>query len=58
MSQPQQAFVVKTMDSSGYIIPGILEELQAGRARIGWSSHDDQDLRCIQERKSQGLPAE
>ena len=29
--------------------PGVFTELQDGRARIGWSSEDGQDLRLIQE---------
>ena len=50
-----RAFVVKTLDD-GWPIPGVLEELRAGRARIGWSSRDDQDLRLIQEKVDRGEP--
>ncbi len=52
-----QAYVVKTMDKdSGEPIPGVFEELQAGRSRIGWSYRDDLDLRMIQEKIQQGSP--
>ena len=52
-----RAYVVKTMDKdSGEPIPRVFEELQAGRARIGWSDRDDFDLRLIQEKIQQGGP--
>lgn len=50
-----RAYIVKTMDKdSGEPIPGVFEELQVGRARIGWSYRDDLDLRLIQEKIQQG----
>ena len=49
-------FVVKTIDDYGQPIPGIFHELQAGRARIGWSSGDNQDLRLVQRKKELGEP--
>ena len=52
-----RAFVVKALDD-GWPIPGVFEELRAGRARIGWSSRDDQDLRLIQEKVDRGEAAE
>lgn len=52
-----QAYVVKTTDKdSGEPIPGVFEELQAGRARIGWSYRDDLDLRLIQDKIQQRSP--
>ena len=51
-----QAYVVKTVDNSGEPIPGVFEELQAGRARIGWSYQDDLDLRLMREKIEQGGP--
>ena len=50
-----RAFVVKALDD-GWPIPGVFEELRAGRARIGWSSRDEQDLRLIQEKADRGEP--
>lgn len=35
-------------------IPGVFDELQAGRARIGWSYQDNLDLRLINEKINQG----
>ena len=51
-----RAFVVKALDDDGWPIPGVFEELRAGRARIGWSSRDDQCLRSIQEKVDRGEP--
>ncbi len=51
-----RAYVVRTTEYSGEPIPGVFEELQAGRARIGWSYRDDLDLRKIQEKLKQGSP--
>ena len=48
------AFVVKTVDDDGQPIPGVFDELQAGRARIGWSYQENLDLRLIRERIRQG----
>ena len=49
-----RAYVVKTTDKdSGEPIPGVFEELQASRARIGWSYRDDLDLRLIHEKKQE-----
>ena len=45
-----QVFVVRAADRSGQPIPGVFGELQKGRARIGWSSLDNQDLRLLQEK--------
>ena len=35
---------------------GVFEELEAGRARMGWSWDDKLDLRVIQEKREQGEP--
>ena len=51
----RRAFVVKTADSQ-WPIPGIFDELRRGRARIGWSSANDQDLRKIQKKVDEGKP--
>ena len=51
-----RAFVVKALDDDGWPIPGVFEELRAGRARIGWSSRDDQCLKSIQEKVDRGEP--
>ena len=40
-------YVVKTMYDNGQPIPGVYDELVAGRARIGWSWLDNQNLRVI-----------
>ena len=47
-------YVVKTTDDEGQTIPGILDELQAGYARIGWSWENKLDLRLINEKVQQG----
>ena len=47
---------VKAVDDLGQPIPGIFAELQAERARIGWSYRDDLDLRLIQNNIQQGQP--
>jgi hypothetical protein len=49
MKQEYNVFVVKAIDPDvpGYSIPGVFEELNNGKARIGWSYQDDQDLRII-----------
>ena len=50
-------YVVKTVDKdTGEPIPGVFEELEAGRARIGWSYLDHLDLRMIQEKINTGEP--
>ena len=49
----QSAFVVKAIND-GQPVPGVFDELNAGRARIGWSSEDNQDLRLIRDRRNQG----
>ena len=49
-------FVVKTVDDNGQPVQGVFHELRAGRARIGWSSRDDQNLRSIRERIALGQP--
>ena len=52
-----QVFVVKTVDEDTWEpIPGVFEELEAGRARIGWSWLDHLDLRLIQEKINTGEP--
>ena len=43
-------FVVRTADASGQSLPGIFDELEDGRARLGCSWSDRQDLRLIRER--------
>ena len=46
-----QVYVVKTVDDdTGEPIPGVFEELAAGRSRIAWSYLDHLDLRMIQEK--------
>ncbi len=49
----QAVYVVKAVHD-GQPIPGVFDELQAGRARIGWSYQDNLDLRLIQAKKQQG----
>jgi hypothetical protein len=47
-----KAYVVKTVyyeDGVRYSIPGIFDSLQSGKARIGWSSKDEEDLRVIKQ---------
>ena len=48
-----RAFVVKTAPSGGEPVAGVYDELKAGRARIGWSSQDNQDLRKIRDKRAQ-----
>ena len=43
-------FVVRTADASGQSLPGIFDELEDGRARLGCSRSDRQDLRLIRDR--------
>ena len=50
-----RAYVVKAV-ADGWPIPGVFEELRAGRARIGWSYQDDLDLRFMKEKISKGTP--
>ena len=45
-------FVVKTADD-GEPVQGVFGELQAGRARIGWSYQDNLNLRSLRERIDQ-----
>ncbi len=47
-------FVVRTVYDNGQPIPGVFDELQAGRARIGWSYEDNLDLRLIRRKREQG----
>lgn len=47
----EKAFVVKTAHSSGEPVAGVWDELVAGRARIGWSSKPNQDLRKIRDKQ-------
>ena len=49
----QEAYVVKTADD-GQPVPGVFDELKAGRARIGWSYQDNLDLRLLFIRIEQG----
>ena len=49
-------WVVRTRDESGYSPEGVFHELKEGRARIGWSSKDNQNLRLIWEAIQQGTP--
>ncbi len=46
-------FVVRTVHD-GQPIPGVFDELQAGRARIGWSYEDYLDLRLLLRKIKQG----
>ena len=48
-------YVVKAV-YEGEPIPGVFQELQAGRARIGWSYQDNLELRLIQEKLNRGEP--
>ena len=41
------AYVLKAVDFDGTPLPGVFEELRAGRARMAWSYHDNLDLRLI-----------
>ena len=47
------AYVVKTV-VEGQPIPGVFDELKAGRARMGWSYQDNLDLRLLLGRIEQG----
>ncbi|MDE0205531.1 MAG: hypothetical protein OXP66_05840 [Candidatus Tectomicrobia bacterium] len=40
-------YVLKAVGYDGTPIPGVFDELQAGRARMGWSYEDHLDLRVI-----------
>ena len=46
-------FVVKAV-KEGQPIPGVFDELKAGRARMGWSYQDNLDLRLLLGRIAQG----
>ena len=48
-----KAFVVRT-EHDGFPVEGVYTQLAAGRARIGWSELDSQDLRVIQLHLEQG----
>ena len=48
-----KAFVIRT-DHEGFPVEGVHAQLVAGRARIGWSELDSQDLRFIQRKLEQG----
>lgn len=51
----QKVYVLKTVDKdTGQPIAGVFEELQAGRARMGWSWDNKLDLRTIQKKREQG----
>jgi len=47
-------YVLKAVDSDGTPIDGVFDELQAGRARMGWSYQDNLDLRLIMARWDAG----
>ncbi|MDE0205677.1 MAG: restriction endonuclease [Candidatus Tectomicrobia bacterium] len=47
-------YVLKAVDSDGTPIPGVFDELRAGRARMGWSYQDNLDLRLIMARLEAG----
>ena len=49
------AFVVKTV-KNGQPVLGVFDELEAGRARIGWSWLPNLNLRSILEKIEQGKP--
>ena len=51
-----EAYVVKTVDDYGQTVPGVFDELEAGRARMGWSYQDNLDLRLLRGRIGQGEP--
>ena len=51
-----RVFVVRAVDHSGQPVPGVFRELEAGRARIGWSYEDKLDLRLIRKKIDQGEP--
>ena len=46
-------FVVKAV-KEGQPVPGVFDELKAGRARMGWSYQDNLDLRLVLGRIEQG----
>ena len=46
-------FVVKAIEE-GQPVPGVFDELKAGRARMGWSYQDNLDLRLLLGRIEQG----
>lgn len=48
-----RAFVVRAAES-GWPIPGVYDSLRDGRATIGWSSLDHQDLRIIARMLDEG----
>ncbi len=51
-----QAFVVRAVEKdTGKPIEGVFDELVAGKARIGWSSEDDEDLRKIKNMEGRNL---
>lgn len=49
-------FVVRTTTDDGQPIPGVYDELQKGRARMGWSYLAHLDLRLIRDRIERGDP--
>ena len=50
-----RVWVLRTEDRiTGQPAVGVFEELEAGRARMGWSWDDKLDLRVIQEKREQG----
>jgi hypothetical protein len=52
-----KAYVVKTIyyeDGARFSCPGVDESLRNGKARIGWSSLDDHDLRLLKEKIGRG----
>ena len=54
---PEAFYVVKTVDDDeGQPVRGVFDELEAGRARIGWSYQDNLDLRLLRGRIEQGEP--
>ena len=48
-------YVVKTVHL-GQPFPGVFDELEAGRARIGWSYEDNLDLRLLRDKIELGNP--
>ena len=48
-----RAFVVRAVDD-GWPVPGVFDSLESGRATIGWSSLDRQDLRTIERTLKEG----
>ena len=43
----RHVFVVRTQDNAGNPVDGVFDDLQAGRATIGWSWEDRLDLRTL-----------